>query len=101
MSTLARDLPKAPRHAALWFAQNPYEFMKHAQERYGDMFLLDLGLTRIAVVNKPAYISHVLRDDGTTYPKEGSMWDGLRSLLGNGLGTMPTDQTWRQRRRMM
>lgn len=101
MSTATRDLPRAPRRAALEFLRNPYVFMREAQARYGDMFILDLGLTRVAIVNKPSYIAHVLRDDGTTYPKEGSMWDGLRSLLGNGLGTMPTDPVWRQRRRMM
>lgn len=74
--------------------------MTRAQAKHGDLFEVRLGLTRLVVLNHPDHIDHVLRGNADNYPKEGVMWDGLRSLLGNGLIISQGD-FWRRQRRMM
>lgn len=96
-----RELPKAPPTAALQFFRDPHAFVTEAPVRYGDIFVLEAGLARVAVVSHPLLITQILRDKAKNFPKEGSMWDALRSLLGDGLLTSHTNDHWRRHRRMM
>ncbi len=93
-------IPRAPWSAALNVFGNPYAFVMSARERYGEIFQLNLGLTKVVILSHPKHIAHVLRDNAKNYPKEGSMWDNLRSLLGNGL-IISQGEEWKRRRRMM
>lgn len=86
--------------AKLAVLRDRYDFFaRQAQPKYGDIFTLDAGLTRVIVLNHPEHIAHVFRKS-KLYVKEGVMWDTLRSLLGEGL-IISQGQLWRQRRRMM
>lgn len=93
-------VPTAPLSAGLRFLWDPYRFMITAQGRYGDAFQLELGLTRFVILSHPSHIAHVLRTRARNYPKEGSLWDGLRGLLGNGL-IVSEGPHWLRQRRMM
>lgn len=99
-STALAPVPRAPWGATLRLLRDPYAFMTTARERYGDIFMLRLGLTRVAVLSHPEHIGYVLQRNARNYPKKGVMWDGLRSLLGNGL-IVSEGPHWLRQRRMM
>jgi cytochrome P450 len=74
--------------------------MATAQERYGDIVTLNLGLTRFFILSAPAHVGHVLVERPDNYVKQGPMWDRLRAVLGNGLG-VSQGEPWRRQRRMV
>ncbi|MCI0576239.1 MAG: cytochrome P450 [Chloroflexi bacterium] len=80
--------------------KDPFAFFAQARERYGDIYRLNLGLTKVVVLNHPRHAQHVLRDQGQNYRKGGPMWDAVRGLLGNGLVVSEGD-FWLRQRRMM
>lgn len=55
---------------------------------------------RVYMIGHPDYAQYILRDHAANYTKEGGMWDALRLLGGNGLGTID-GEGWRRQRRMM
>ncbi|MCB9761136.1 MAG: cytochrome P450 [Alphaproteobacteria bacterium] len=99
-TTPARPLPRAPLSAVARLLWDPYTFMATAPARHGDVFLLDVGVARVAVLSHPDAITHVLRTHAKNYPKEGAMWDGVRTLMGNGL-VVSQGPHWQRQRRMM
>lgn len=80
--------------------KQPFHFVTHAQQQYGDIYKLDLGLSKVVVLNHPEHAQHVLRDHAANYRKGGPMWDAVRSVLGNGLVVSEGD-FWLRQRRMM
>ena len=77
-----------------------YQFLLEAQERYGDVYTIDLGLLDIMVFNHPRHVEHIFVSHFRNYRKGGPMWDSIRDLTGNGIVTSEGD-FWRKQRRMM
>jgi cytochrome P450 len=78
----------------------PLDFLREMRDRHGDIYTLDLGVLRVAMLNNARHIQHVLVDHAANYSKGGAMWDSVRDLLGNGL---PASEGafWLRQRRMM
>jgi cytochrome P450 len=81
-------------------ATQPLHFLEQARERYGDIYTLDFGVTKVTMLNSPHHIQHVLVDRAANYRKGGQLWDSIRALLGNGLPVSEGD-FWLRQRRMM
>ncbi|MCA6095258.1 cytochrome P450 [Streptomyces sp. SCA3-4] len=64
---------------------------------HGDLVQIRLGPQRAYVVCHPELALQVLKDD-RTFDKGGPLFDRLRDILGNGLGTCPHRDHRRQRR---
>lgn len=76
------------------------DFLPDAQQRYGDIYTLNLGMVKAVVLNHPDHAQHVFRDKTRNYRKGGKFWDIVRELLGNGLVVSEGDY-WRRQRRML
>ncbi|WP_437969745.1 cytochrome P450 [Sorangium sp. So ce260] len=74
------------------------DYLLSARAELGDLYMLDLGATRLIALNHPRHAQHVLRDNARNYGKGGPLWEGVRDLLGNGLPTSEGDFWLRQRR---
>lgn len=74
------------------------DFLPGAQQRYGDIYTLNLGLVKAIVLNHPDHAQHVFRDNARNYRKGGQFWAIIRELLGNGLVVSEGDFWLRQRR---
>lgn len=70
------------------------------QNRHGDIFTIDLGLSKLTVLCHPRHAQHVLRDHARIYSKANPLWDAVRGLIGNGLPVSEGD-FWLRQRRMM
>ncbi|MBX3015647.1 MAG: cytochrome P450 [Caldilineaceae bacterium] len=89
----ARQLPVVgPRPLLL---RDPLRFFQQAQARHGDIYLLDLGVLRMVMLNHSRHIDHVLIRHAQNYQKPSVL---MRQLLGDGLFTTEGDQWLRQRR---
>jgi cytochrome P450 len=77
-----------------------FEFLERAQQRHGDVFTLDLGLTDAIILCHPQYVQHVLVDHARKYFKGGAIWESMRTFLGNGLPVSEGD-FWKRQRRMI
>jgi cytochrome P450 len=80
--------------------RDPLGFFLSAPVKYGEVYTIDLGLTRVIALNHPRHAQHVLRDNARNYGKGGALWDTIRGLVGNGLPASEGD-LWRRQRRMM
>ncbi len=76
------------------------DYFVQARERYGDIYTLNLGLSKFVVLNHPRHVQHVLRDNAANYVKDGPIWSATRKVLGNGL-VMSGGDFWLRQRRMM
>ncbi len=98
-----RSIPRAgglPLLGALpSFLHDPLALLRRARE-VGDVSRLELGFVDAVLLHHPDHFDHVFRTNHRNYLKEGPFWDGVRSLLGNGLPTSSGDE-WRLHRRMM
>ena len=102
-TTVARRLPPVTRGLPLLgalpaFLHRPFEFLLDARARYGDIYRLDLGVTKPIVLNHPRHIQHVFVDNAKNYYKGGGLWEGVRAVSGNGLVVSEGDFWLRQRR---
>src|SRR5579863_2205642 len=61
------------------------DFLERAQQHYGNIYKLNLGVTSILMLCHPSYAQYVLRDNAKNFRKGGPMWDSVRTMLGNGL----------------
>src|SRR5262245_8840841 len=86
--------------SALSLLSDPFNFLLKARERHGDIYTLDLGVTKVVVVNHPSHAQHIFVDHAQRYRKGGGFWDTIRTLLGNGLVVSEGD-FWLRQRRMM
>jgi len=81
------------------YARDPFTFLTHVREGYGDIAAFDLGPNRTYLVMTPALIERVLVSEEATFSKPEFQADVLGRLLGNGLLTSEGD-LWRDRRTM-
>jgi cytochrome P450 len=79
-------------------ARDALGYVLSARARHGDIYTLDLGITRCIALNHPRHAQHVLRDHPRRYIKGGPIWGAIRSIVGNGLPTSEGDFWLRQRR---
>ena len=77
---LVRGLPLVGVVPAL--LDHPIQRLLKARDRYGDIFSLDLGVTRWAVLCHPRYAEHVLVTHADRYRKGGPVWEAAAPLLG-------------------
>ena len=80
--------------------RDPFNFVTDARNELGDLYWLNLGLSKVAILNHPRHAQYIMRDNARNYRKGGPMWDAVRSLLGNGLVVSEGD-FWLRQRRMM
>jgi cytochrome P450 len=81
------------------FLHDPLALLRRARA-LGDVSRLELGFIDAVALHHPDHVDHVLRTHHRNYLKEGPFWDGIRSIVGDGLPTS-TGEVWRRHRRMM
>lgn len=79
---------------------DPFGLLARAQKKHGDIFTLNLGLTKLVMLTHPRHAQHVLVEHAQNYRKGGAIWDSVRTLVGNGLVVSEGD-FWLRQRRMM
>jgi cytochrome P450 len=79
---------------------NPLQFLERSLARHGTIFELDLGVTRAVVVADAAAVEYVLLKNARNFDKVGPFWEGIRDLVGLGLGTSE-GAVWRRQRKMI
>src|SRR5262245_34709709 len=102
-ATAARPLPPSTSGLPLLgvlpaFLRRPFDFLLEARARYGDIYTLDLGVTKAIILNHPRHIQHVFIDNARNYYKGGGLWEAARKVSGNGLAVSEGDFWLRQRR---
>lgn len=80
------------------FARRPLEFLASLSQ-YGDLVRIKLGSHTAYAVCHPALVHQMLVAD-RTFDKGGPIYDKLREIGGNGLGTCPASAHRQQRRRI-
>lgn len=106
MSTadLAKTLPPSPAKEhfifknAYYMANGPLEFLEENYNTMGPVYWVKSPIRKIAVLNDPECVRHVLQENNRNYVKSFG-YDPLKLLLGNGLLTSEGD-FWRKQRRM-
>ncbi len=106
--TLASVAPKEIPQTKGWpligslpqLIKDPFGFVTRARETYGDIYALNLGLSKLVILNHPRHAQYILRDNARNYHKGGALWDAVRDMLGNGLVVSEGD-FWLRQRRMM
>jgi len=83
-----------------WMLLKPLQFLQESLVRQGSVFELDLGVTRVVVVADVAAAEYVLLENARNFGKGGAFWDGIRDVLGQGLGTSE-GTLWRRQRKLM
>lgn len=74
-------------------------FLQALTARWGNVVDLGIPLRSVVVVNAPAAIQHVLRDNHKNYTKRTLQYDALATITGRGLLTSDGEH-WHRRRRM-
>jgi len=80
--------------------KDPFNYVVKTREELGDIYWLNLGMSKVIILNNPNHAQYVLRDNARNFRKGGPMWDAVRSLIGNGLVVSEGD-FWLRQRRMM
>lgn len=80
--------------------KNPFGYLKQARASYGDIYNLNLGISKMLLINNPRQMQHIMVDNAQNYRKGGAMWDAIRAMLGNGL-VVSEGSFWMRQRRMM
>ena len=80
--------------------KNPFGYFKQARNTYGDIYNLNLGVSKMLMLNSPRQMQHIFVDNVQNYRKGGAMWDAIRAMLGNGL-VVSEGSFWLRQRRMM
>ena len=80
--------------------KNPFGYLKEARNTYGDIYNLNLGVSKMLMLNSPRQMQHIFVDNVQNYRKGGAMWDAIRAMLGNGL-VVSEGSFWLRQRRMM
>ncbi|MBB2910321.1 cytochrome P450 [Streptosporangium becharense] len=96
--------PKVPSYPLVGSSpallRGKFGFLRETREKYGDVFELDLGFAVFTVVCHPRHAQHLLVDNTRNYVKSGPLWDGIRTLLGDGLPFVEGD-VWKRNRLLM
>ncbi|WP_437667484.1 cytochrome P450 [Sorangium sp. So ce1182] len=93
---LTRGLPLVG--ALPYVLKDRLDYLVSTRDELGDLYTIDLGVTRLTALNHPRHAQHVLRDNARNYSKGGPLWEGARGIVGNGLPTSEGDFWLRQRR---
>lgn len=80
--------------------REPFSFLEQSTKELGDIYRIDLGVTRPIILCRPEHAQHVLQGNAANYLKAGPMWTLVRDLMGNGLVVSDGD-FWKRQRRMM
>src|ERR1041385_415047 len=80
--------------------KDPFGYLKQARNTYGDIYNLNLGISKMLILNHPRQMQHIMVDHAQNYRKGGAMWDAIRAMLGNGL-VVSEGSFWMRQRRMM
>jgi cytochrome P450 len=80
--------------------RDPLAFLRANQARHGDVYALNMGVTKIIMVNSPDHIQHTMVDSASNYTKAGAMWDSARRMMGEGM-VVSEGEAWRSKRRMI
>lgn len=95
-----------PRAAGLPFVGSlprlfvkPLQFLEDSLLSRGDVFTLELGVTRVVAVASTVGAEHVLLKNAHNFGKVGDFWDGMRQLLGHGLGSSE-GELWKRQRKL-
>jgi cytochrome P450 len=80
--------------------RNPFGYLMNLAARHDGLVRLDVGPFQIYLVTHPDYVRRVLVENHQNYYK-GSIMDGIRMALGDGLFTSEGDLWSRQRRIMV
>ncbi|WP_433182115.1 cytochrome P450 [Actinoallomurus sp. CA-150999] len=80
-------------------AKDPFGYCMKAAQQGDGLVRLGAGPVRAYLVSHPDYVRHILVGNAANYIK-GSIMDGIRLALGNGLFTSDGD-FWRRQRRLM
>lgn len=94
---LARPQPAHPVpvvNARPLLFRDPLRFFQQAQAQHGDLYLLNVGVLCMVMLNHPRHIDHVLIRQAQNYQKPSLL---MRQLLGNGLFVSEGDHWLRQR----
>lgn len=75
-------------------------YLNKCWKEKGDIFTLNLGLTKVIMLCHPDYVQYVLRDNFRNYDKSGGFWKASRVITGEGLITSEA-KVWLKRRRLM
>jgi cytochrome P450 len=96
-----------PRAAGLPFVGSlprllvkPLQFLDESLVRQRSIFEVDLGVTRVVVVADVAAAEHVLLENAGNFGKLGRFWEGIRQVLGLGVGSSE-GELWRRQRKLM
>jgi cytochrome P450 len=89
--SLVRSLPQ--------LVKDPFSFCMEEAAKGDGLVRLGLGSTNAYIVSHPDYVHHVLIDHASNYIK-GSIMNGIRLALGNGLFTAE-GKHWKRQRKLM
>lgn len=97
-----KPLPKVPSNniigSVLDLMRDPVGFLEVNMEKYDGAYRLGSIFKKVAVIDKPEYVKHILQDNNKNYTKSFG-YEVLGLLLGNGLLTSEGD-FWRKQRRL-
>ncbi|MGH2719964.1 MAG: cytochrome P450 [Actinomycetota bacterium] len=82
-----------------YLPKDPFGFCLNAALAGGGLVRLDVGPKKVLLVSHPDYLRHILVTNAANYNK-GSIMDGIRVALGNGLFTSDGD-LWKRQRRLL
>ncbi|MBO0778515.1 MAG: cytochrome P450 [Ktedonobacteraceae bacterium] len=82
-----------------YLAKDPFGFCMQAAAEGDGLVQLDVGPVKAYLVSHPDYVRQILVTNASNYIK-GSMMNGIRLALGNGLFTSDGD-FWKRQRRLM
>ncbi|NDJ63174.1 MAG: cytochrome P450 [Chloroflexi bacterium] len=80
------------------FAERPFDFLSRLARDEGDFVKLKLGPKVAFLVSNPDYLQRILRDNHHNYRKPQFLYQGVASIMGNGLAVSSGDFWLRQRR---
>lgn len=83
-----------------YLVRDRLDHLVDARNKLGDVYLLDIGVSRVIALNHPEHAQHILRDNVANYTKGNAIWESIRTLLGNGL-PVSTGDFWRRQRRLV
>lgn len=93
-------LPQTSLRAIPKILKDPFSFLMAARDKYGDIYSMNLGVTKLIVLSHPRHAQYILQQNAGNYPKGGALWESLGTLLGNGLPASG-GEFWLRQRRMM
>lgn len=89
----ATSLREVPGGFVFRLGKNPFDLLRNAWKKYGDVCYVSGGRGRLFLVNNPDYIHDILVTNHMNFVKRGNL-----AFLGNGLITSSSDYHHQQKR---